>query len=195
MTSANRLVLALSFFASGSLQLAAAPPAVGEKAPDFSLSTMQGRQVRLSEVTAQSPVVLVVLRGYPGYQCPYCTRQVQDFVANAERFGQAGVNVVFVYPGPPDDLAGKAAESAAGKPLPERFTMLLDPGYEFTSLRWDAPKEAAYPSRSARGTQAALRRLKSRKRWRSIKPDNDVARPASVDLVHGLPPSGGRRLA
>ena len=80
---------------------------------------------------------------------PYCTRQVQDFVANAEHFGQAGVNVVFIYPGPPDDLAGKAAESAAGKPLPERFTMLLDPGYKFTSLyglRWDAPKETAYPS-------------------------------------------------
>ena len=149
VTSANRFVLSLSFFASSALQLAAAPPAVGEKAPDFALSTMQGRQIRLSEVTAQSPVVLVVLRGYPGYQCPYCTRQVQDFVANAERFGQAGVNVVFIYPGPPDDLAGKAAESAAGKPLPERFTMLLDPGYEFTSLyglRWDAPKETAYPS-------------------------------------------------
>lgn len=132
------------------LQLSAAtPPVPGDKAPDFALADMQGKQVRLSELTAVSPVVLVVLRGFPGYQCPYCTRQVQDFVSNAAQFARAAVSVVFVYPGPPDGLQGKAAESAAGKQLPERFRMLLDPGYEFSNawgLRWDAPQETAWPS-------------------------------------------------
>ena len=44
---------------------AAAPRAVGEKAPDFTLSTPEGKHIRLSDVTSMGPVVLVVLRGYP----------------------------------------------------------------------------------------------------------------------------------
>ena len=35
------------------------------------------------------------------------------------------------------------------KQLPENFDLVLDPDYEFTNLyglRWDAPKETAYPS-------------------------------------------------
>lgn len=141
---------ALVFFSIAAVRLtAAAPPAMGDKAPEFTLSNMQGSKMKLSDFTAKSAVVLVVLRGYPGYQCPYCTRQIQEFVSNAEAFKKQGVNVVFIYPGPPDDLPGKAAESAAGKQLPENFTLLLDPGYEFTNLynlRWDAPKETAFPS-------------------------------------------------
>jgi peroxiredoxin len=66
---------------AAALPLAAAPPpTVGEKARDFRLSTPEGKHLRLSDVMAQGPVVLVVLRGYPGYQCPYCNRQVQDFI-------------------------------------------------------------------------------------------------------------------
>lgn len=125
------------------------PPAVGDKAPDFTLSTQQGKGVRLSDVTAQAPVVLVVLRGYPGYQCPLCNQQVQDFVKNAQGFADAKVRVILVYPGPPDNLAARASEFAADKKLPENFDLLLDPGYEFTNLyglRWDAPNETAYPS-------------------------------------------------
>jgi hypothetical protein len=45
--------------------VSAAPPTVGDKAPDFALSTVEGKSVRLSEVIAKGPVVLVVLRGYP----------------------------------------------------------------------------------------------------------------------------------
>src|SRR5207247_364268 len=69
---------------------AAAPPTVGEKARDFTLSTPDGRHMRLSDVMSQGPVVLVVLRGYPGYQCPYCNRQVQDFIQKAQGFVAAG---------------------------------------------------------------------------------------------------------
>jgi peroxiredoxin len=129
--------------------LVAATPMVGDRASDFALSTVQGKTVRLSEVTAKSPVVLVVLRGYPGYQCPFCNRQVQDFIGNAQKFIDAGVHVVLIYPGPPDNLAAKAAEFTTGKSMPENFDLLLDPGYEFTNrygLRWDAPHETAYPS-------------------------------------------------
>ena len=128
---------------------AAPPPTVGEKPPDFTLSTPTGKSVRLNDAVAKGPVVLVVLRGYPGYQCPYCNRQVQDFIANAPAISEAGAQVLMVYPGPAQDLNGKANEFLAGKQLPQNFDLVLDPDYRFTNqygLRWDAPKETAYPS-------------------------------------------------
>jgi peroxiredoxin len=140
----------LEFLVAVALPLAAATiPTVGEKAPDFVLSTPEGKSVRLSEINKQGPVVLVVLRGYPGYQCPYCNRQVQDFLQGAQGFAEVGAQVVMVYPGPPKDLRAKANEFLTGKMLPDDFTLVLDPGYEFTNLyglRWDAARETAFPS-------------------------------------------------
>ncbi len=131
------------------LALVAATPTVGDPAPDFTLQDWQGKTVRLSEETGQSRVVLIVLRGFPGYQCPVCNRQVQDFLKQAPAFREAGARVLFVYPGPMDNLNAKAAEFLKDKSLPDHFRLALDPGYEVTQLyglRWDAPKETAYPS-------------------------------------------------
>src|SRR5512134_4050831 len=92
------------------LTLNAAPPKVGDKAPDFTLKTLDDQTVRLSDLTATGKVVLVVLRGWPGYQCPLCTRQVQDYVANAAEFGKQNAKVVMVYPGPVEQLKAHAHE-------------------------------------------------------------------------------------
>jgi peroxiredoxin len=141
------------------LPLAAAPPNVGEKAPSFKLSTPEGKSVELAQVISKGPVVLVVLRGYPGYQCPYCNRQVQDFIQKSQAFADAGTHVVMVYPGPPQDLGAKANEFLADKKLPDNFDLVLDPGYEFTTqygLRWDAPHETAYPSTFLIDRQGAI---------------------------------------
>ena len=145
----NRILIPLFLFAEALPLAAGVAPTLGEKAPDFALSTAEGKSVRLSEVTLKGPVVLVVLRGYPGYQCPYCNRQVQDFIQKSQGFADAGARVVMVYPGPPQDLGVKASEFLADKKFPDNFDLLLDPGYEFTNLyglRWDAPHETAYPS-------------------------------------------------
>lgn len=147
-TLSSRLASVLLATACLSLY-AAAPPAVGQKAPDFALSNVNGKTIRLSELTANGPVALIVLRGYPGYQCPFCSRQVQDFARSAQSFEQAGLRVVMVYPGPPENLNARASEFLAGKSFPGSFEMLLDPGCDFTNLyglRWDAPRETAYPS-------------------------------------------------
>ena len=130
---------------------AADAPKVGEKAPDFSLKTLDDQNVRLSALTAKGNVVLVVLRGWPGYQCPICDRQVHDFIASASGFAEAGAQVVFVYPGPADDLKAHAEEfkSWRGKEWPKEFLYVLDPDYTMVNafnLRWDAPRETAYPS-------------------------------------------------
>ncbi len=128
---------------------AATPPQVGDMAPDFTLKTLDDQSVRLSDLTAKSDVVLVVLRGWPGYTCPFCTKQAHDFVHNAEKFQAAGVQVVMVYPGPADDLKAHATDFLQDKDWPTNFLFVLDPDYSFTKsygLRWDAPKETAYPS-------------------------------------------------
>ena len=133
----------------GLVQAAAPPPAVGQVAPNFELESARGARVSLATLYEKSPVVLVVLRGFPGYQCPFCQRQVADFMAHSKAFKDAGVSVVFVYPGPPDKTRTKAAEFLAGKAFPAEFEMLLDPGYVFTNqygLRWEANGETAYPS-------------------------------------------------
>ncbi|MBI2686613.1 MAG: redoxin family protein [Acidobacteria bacterium] len=98
---------------------------------------------------SKGPVVLIVLRGFPGYQCPYCNRQAQEFIQKSQAFAERGARVVLVYPGPPQNLGEKATEFLANKAMPDHFDLLLDAGYEFTNsygLRWDAPKETAYPA-------------------------------------------------
>jgi len=128
---------------------AAAPPAVGDKAPDFSLPTFDGKSKQFSQLAADRTTVLLVLRGYPGYQCPFCTRQFRDFLQNSAAFAHAGARVVFVYPGPPARLADRATEFLGSTRLPEHFDLLIDPDYTFTNrygLRWDANGETAYPA-------------------------------------------------
>jgi peroxiredoxin Q/BCP len=127
---------------------AATPPQVDDAAPEFTLNTLDGKAVALKDLTAKQRVVLVVLRGWPGYQCPVCTRQVHDFVAKADEFsGKA--TVLMVYPGPAEKLKEHAEEFLKNKGWPKEFLFVTDPDYTFTKaygLRWDAPGETAYPS-------------------------------------------------
>jgi peroxiredoxin Q/BCP len=124
-------------------------PAVGEKARDFALASLEGNTVRLSEEIGRSPVVLVVLRGWPGYDCPFCTRQFADYLGHAVELEKEGARVLFVYPGPADGLKEHAEAFLSSRELPRHFTVVLDPEFTFTNayaLRWEARGETAYPS-------------------------------------------------
>ena len=128
----------------------AATPIVGAQAPNFSLQTPEGKTLSLADYTAQGPVALILLRGYPGYQCPYCVKQVHDYVENAQQLAAKGIQVLLVYPGPPAQLSDHAKEFLAQQnQLPANVHLVVDPDYQMTNLyglRWDAPKETAYPS-------------------------------------------------
>jgi len=131
------------------LTLHAAAPKIGDKAPDFTLKTLDEQTVRLSDLTTTGKVVLVVLRGWPGYQCPLCSRQVQDFIALASEFAKTKTRVVMVYPGPASELKAHATEFLKDKQWPKEFVYLTDPSFTMVNaygLRWDAPGETAYPS-------------------------------------------------
>jgi thioredoxin-dependent peroxiredoxin len=110
---------------------------------------LDGKPVEFKQLTAKKTVVLVVLRGWPGYDCPYCTIQVHDYVANAADLAKQDVQVLMVYPGPADKLKDHAEAFLKDKNWPKDFLFVLDPDYAFTNaygLRWNAPSETAYPS-------------------------------------------------
>lgn len=124
-------------------------PKVGARAPEFTLKDASGASTRLSSERALGPVVLVVGRGWPGYQCPFCTRQFAELRSHTAELQAAKARVLWVYPGPAGELAKHAADFTSDAPLPSNVRVLLDPGYAFTmayGLRWDAPKETAYPA-------------------------------------------------
>ena len=149
MTRNACLVIVILLSGLPLLLAADSPPQMGGSAPDFELSSVTGANVRLSEVASQGPVVLIVLRGFPGYQCPICNQQVGQYLKQAEKLKSAGVQVLLVYPGPSADLAKRAQEFIKDQTIPDHFQLLVDPDYTFTNayhLRWDAAGETAYPS-------------------------------------------------
>lgn len=124
-------------------------PMMGEKAKDFTLAHLDGSKVSLSQLEKNGPVVLLMLRGWVGYQCPFCTKQVGDFITHAKEFEAAGANVLLVYPGAADMVPVKASDFVAGKTMPSNFHFVTDPDLKTVNLynlRWNAPNETAYPS-------------------------------------------------
>jgi peroxiredoxin len=164
-------VWACSVFAGAAADEPAKIPRQGYKAPDFTLNTIEGKPVKLHDLLAESPVVLVVLRGWPGYQCPICMVQVADLKKHASELAALNAKVVLVYPGPAEKLDDHAGEFLAGKflkgtGLPDNFMLVTDPDYAFTNaygLRWDAPKETAYPATFVIDRQKTIRFVKASK--------------------------------
>lgn len=149
MPTSPRFILSAVAFLASSVLLTAAPPKIGDRAPDFSLQTLNDQTITLSTLSSNGPVVLLVLRGWPGYQCPLCTAQVRDYISSASDFDAANARVIMVYPGPAADLKAHAAEFVNNKNWPKQFLFVTDPEYKMINsydLRWNAPGETSYPS-------------------------------------------------
>ncbi len=144
------ILLALVLPGIAAFAAVAETPAVGAQAPDFTLQTPLRRAVSMHSLLGKGPLVLIVLRGYPGYQCPFCQRQVHDFITHAPAFAALHARVLLVYPGPAAQLNQRATEFLASESqLPANVVLVTDPDYVATqlySLRWNAPNETAYPS-------------------------------------------------
>jgi thioredoxin-dependent peroxiredoxin len=100
---------------------------VGDTAPDFTLKALGGDSVRLATIREKRPVDLVVLRGWPGYQCPICTRQVGELNGKSSEIAASKAQVVLVYPGPAEGLRAHVDEFARSKTLPDNFHIVLTP--------------------------------------------------------------------
>lgn len=125
------------------------PPAEGDRANDFTLADLDGKKVSLSDLTQRGPVAVVVLRGYVGGTCPFCTRQFSELIGAAKEFEKAGATVVVVYPGAASDLDQHAKQFIGRQRLPKSFRFLLDPDFTFANaygVRSQAPGDTAYPA-------------------------------------------------
>jgi len=90
---------------------------IGETAPDFSLSDATGKQVNLSTLLKQGPVVLVF---YRGAWCPFCNMHLHVLNESLPQFKKLGAQLVAVTPQKPDKSAEQLKK--AGYP----FTVLSD---------------------------------------------------------------------
>lgn len=92
---------------------------VGDEAPGFSLPNAHGKQVSLSSLLANGPVVLNIYRG--GW-CPYCNLELKALAAELPSIRAAGAQLVAIAPEKPE----KALETSERHAL--EFEVLSDSG-------------------------------------------------------------------
>jgi peroxiredoxin len=88
---------------------------VGDRLPEVTLSTATGQQVRLPDVLAGAPAVLVF---YRGAWCPYCNITLktyqQDLLPTLE---EQGIELVAISPQHPDGTAAAVENGGLGFPV------------------------------------------------------------------------------
>jgi len=102
--------------------------------PDRTFKTGDGADRSLEDFRGQ-PVLLVLLRGFVGEVCVYCTTQTKALSLDIDEFEARGVEVLVVYPGEANRLDAFLA-GFRDLPITEGvdeppFEMLYDPGAEF----------------------------------------------------------------
>jgi len=90
----------------------------GSQAPDFSLRSQTGSEVRLSDATRDHVVVLYF---YPRDETPVCTAEACAFRDSYDVFKQAGAEVIGVSADPVERHSAFAAHHRLG------FILLSDP--------------------------------------------------------------------
>jgi peroxiredoxin len=107
-----------------------------------------GQPVSLADFRGQKPVVLVVMRGFPGYVCMFCSAQTAMLVKNHGEFVKRGAEVLVVYPGPRerlDDFVRTSREQVENAAVP--FRILLDPDFKAVDqlgIRGELAKPSTY---------------------------------------------------
>ncbi len=85
----------------------------GDTAPDFTLSTDDGRTLSLSDYRGRK----VVLYAYPAAMTPGCTTQACDFRDSLSSLNAAGIDVIGISPDSPATLAAFRARDGLTFPL------------------------------------------------------------------------------
>lgn len=136
--------------------LSAASPLVskrladGDKVIDFDLPVVGGDEyISLSDEYKSGPVVLVVLRGYPGYQCEICSQQLSSFRNRAKVLAKEASRVILVYPGEGTSLKRHAERFVGSRSVPDPLVVVRDQDMKMVEewgLRWKGRRESAYPA-------------------------------------------------
>lgn len=87
---------------------------VGNHVPDLALPDATGRAVRLSDIWAKGPLVLIFYRG--GW-CPYCNLELRAWQQHLEKLGELGGRLVAVSPQTPDNSLSTAEKNQLAYPV------------------------------------------------------------------------------
>lgn len=114
--------------------------AVGEPAPDFELSTYDGKKIKLSSFKGKSPAVVFF---YPADSTPGCTKEACTFEKKAPDFKKFGAQVIGISSG---GAADKEKFVKANKL--NSMSLLIDSGDKVRTL-WKVPRAlfGAFPGR------------------------------------------------
>jgi len=104
---------------------------LGQAFPPVRLMGASGDPFTLEELRGGRPVVLVVLRGFPGFVCPHCTAQTAALINALPSFEERGARVAMVYPGEASTVptflkAMKEFREGKGVPIPILFDAELE---------------------------------------------------------------------
>lgn len=163
--------------------IATGAPDVGSAAIDFELPIVGSADetIRLSDEIKNGPVVVVVLRGYPGYQCRLCSKQVGAMANRAKAIAAETSRVILVYPGPASMLDEHAEEFMGQRTLPSPLVVVRDPDMKMIDawgLRWNAPRETAYPATFVIDGDGKVV-------WKMIS-DSHAGRSSAEDVIQAL---------
>jgi peroxiredoxin len=108
----------------------------------------KGETIDLASYRGKKHVVLIVMRGFPGYVCPSCSAQTSRLIGNYPEFVKRNAEVLVVFPGARDHLPDfvKASQAeAANTAVP--FPILLDENFQAVDqlhIRGDLAKPSTY---------------------------------------------------
>ena len=123
---------------------------VGDRVLDFELPIVGSKDLlQLSDEYRQGPVVVVVLRGDPGYQCQLCVRQLASLANRSTAIKPLASRIILVYPGDSSDLEQRAKRFKGSRRLPDPLVIVRDDQMKMVrqwGLRWDKHHETAYPA-------------------------------------------------
>jgi peroxiredoxin len=73
---------------------------IGKPLPQTRLLLSTNEVIDLNDYKGTKSVVLIVMRGFSGQVCIYCSAQTTAVAKNLQRFASSGVEVILMYPGP-----------------------------------------------------------------------------------------------
>jgi peroxiredoxin len=119
---------------------------IGKPPPQLKFLGPDGSIFNLGEFRGRERLVLVFLRGFPGYVCVACTAQTAAFAAKQKEFEARDAQIIFIYPGHPDTVPTflEATRNFSSEfELP--FPVLLDVNFA-ASERFGVKGDLAKPS-------------------------------------------------
>jgi len=101
---------------------------IGKMLPQTRLLSADGDVIDLADSQGQEKVVVVVLRGFSGQVCLYCSTQTAALIDSLPRFSAKGARVVLVYPGTAEAVPQFIqAVRTLGREVPPDITVAIDP--------------------------------------------------------------------